>query len=126
MTVTCDYCGMDARLVTGADIYPHRPDLHQLQIWACQPCGAWVGCHKRSNAVPLGRLADAELRKAKSEAHAAFDPIWKSRKMSRGVAYNWLSQKLNIPFKDCHIGMFDIETCAEVVNVCNEAKGSVK
>lgn len=120
MTVKCDYCGSDAARVTGKEIYPHRPDLYSLQFWSCSPCGAWVGCHKRSNAVPLGRLANAELRKAKSAAHAAFDPLWKSGDKSRRGAYEWLSRKLNIPFKDCHIGMFDIETCAEVVRVCNE------
>lgn len=122
MTLTCNYCGKDAVLVTGKDIYPHRPDLYSLQFWSCLPCGAWVGCHKRSKAVPLGRLANAELRKAKSAAHAAFDPIWKSGDKSRRGAYEWLSKRLNIPFKDCHIGMFDTATCAEVVRVCTESK----
>lgn len=122
MTLKCDYCGREALLVSGRDIYPHRPDLYSLKFWSCSPCGAWVGCHKRSNAVPLGRLADADLRKAKSAAHAAFDPIWKSGEMHRRNAYDWLSKKLGIKFKDCHIGMFDIATCEKVVRICNEAR----
>ncbi len=123
MAVICDYCGKDAVLVSGKEVYPHRPDLYGLQFWKCAPCAAWVGCHKRSKAVPLGRLANAELRKAKSAAHAVFDPIWKSGDKSRKGAYEWLSKRLNVPFKDCHIGMFSVEQCAEVVRVCNERAG---
>lgn len=123
MAITCDYCGKDAALVSGKELYPHRPDLFGIQLWKCTPCEAWVGCHKRSNAVPLGRLANAELRKAKSAAHAAFDPIWKSGSKSRMGAYKWLSKQLNVPFKECHIGMFDIERCQQVVTVCNEWRG---
>ncbi|WP_262287703.1 DUF3268 family zinc-finger domain-containing protein [Pantoea sp. UYEF8] len=119
----CDYCGKDAALVSGKDMYPNRPDLAGLQFWKCPPCAAWVGCHKRSNAVPLGRLANAELRKAKSAAHAAFDPIWKSGRKSRRGAYEWLSKRLSIPFKNCHIGMFDVDTCERVVTACAEFKG---
>ena len=123
MCIKCDYCGKDAALVSGKEMYPHRPDLYSLQFWSCSPCQAWVGCHKRSNAVPLGRLANSELRKAKSAAHAAFDPIWTSGRKSRRGAYEWLSKRLSIPFKDCHIGMFDVDTCARVVTVCAEFRG---
>lgn len=45
MTVTCDYCQRPAGLVTGASLYPHRPDLFEKRFWACSDCEAWVGCH---------------------------------------------------------------------------------
>lgn len=120
MTVICDYCGSDAQLVTGEEIYPHRPDLYRLKFYSCSPCRAWVGCHKNSDAVPLGRLANAELRKAKNAAHAAFDPIWKSKQLNRSDAYYWLSRQLGIRFKDCHIGMFDVATCNKVIAACQQ------
>lgn len=120
MKLKCDYCGGSAALVTGAVIYPHRPDLHNLKFWHCEPCAAWVGCHKHSKSVPLGRLANAELRSAKSAAHAAFDPLWKSGGISRSDAYSWLSKKMGISGKDCHIGMFDAATCGEVIRICGE------
>lgn len=44
--VICDYCGNKAAQVTGRKIYPHRPDLFSLRFWHCEPCKAWVGCHK--------------------------------------------------------------------------------
>lgn len=74
----CAYCGVRSKLVTGKDLYPHRPDLYSLNFYQCTPCDAHVGCHK-GTPNPLGRLANAELRKMKSAAHAVFDPIWKSR-----------------------------------------------
>lgn len=116
--VICDYCGNKAALVTGRKIYPHRPDLNRLQFWHCEPCKAWVGCHKNSDAQPLGRLANAELRLAKSAAHRDFDPLWKSGNMTRKQAYQWLSNQLGIPKENCHIGMFDVETCHRVQAAC--------
>lgn len=122
-TILCDYCQQPAQLVGGATIYPYRRDLHSLRFWHCSPCGAWVGCHP-GTTKPLGRLADAELRIAKMEAHAAFDPRWrakdkKNRPVARTQAYNWLAKQLGIERGQCHIGLFDIETCRRVVEICN-------
>jgi len=122
VTIKCDYCSRRADLVSGRKIYPHRPDLFDLQFWLCTRCDAWVGCHKNSNAIPLGRLADEELRMAKQGAHAAFDPIWKQGIMDRKQAYRWLADALCIPAKSCHIGMFTPEQCYSVVRVCNQFK----
>lgn len=115
--VLCDYCGGWAKLVTGKVIYPHRPDLFGKSFYQCAPCDAFVGCHP-GTVNPLGRLADATLRKAKQAAHAAFDPLWKSGGMKRGAAYAWLADKLCIQNRHCHIGMMDPETCARVVAAC--------
>lgn len=120
--VICDYCGNPAELISGKDIYPHRPDLFSLKFWSCTPCKAYVGCHKDSDAVPLGRLANAELRSAKNRAHAAFDPLWKSKSMKRAEAYGWLSKTLGVSSKDCHIGMFNIEMCERVITACQQRK----
>lgn len=124
-TVTCDYCGNAARLVTGGVIYPHRSDLNQKHFYQCKPCGAHVGCHPGTTAA-LGRLADAELRRAKSAAHAAFDPLWqaKGRRLTRSAAYAWLARELGIKPADCHIGMFDVATCNRVVAICQKAEAA--
>lgn len=128
----CPYCDQPSKLVTGADIYPHRRDLRKLKFWHCKPCKAWVGCHRPNRKFgydgtqPLGRLANAELRKAKSAAHAAFDPLWRGKMQrdgkgqveARNAGYAWLSEQLGVGVDDCHIGMFDVETCERVVAVC--------
>ena len=112
----CPYCGNDAELTTGYKVYPHRLDLADLKVWACFPCDAWVGTHKNSPThAPLGRLANAELRKAKMAAHAAFDPWWKSGRMTRREAYQKLADLMSLDPKDTHIGMFDVDQCKTVV-----------
>ena len=127
--VICPYCGREAKQVSGEVIYPHRDDLSALRFWQCVPCQAWVGCHKRNchhgfnGGEPLGRLANAQLRKAKSLAHRVFDGLWQENKVLRGTAYKWLAKELGIEEKDCHIGMFDIDMCNRVVELCNGREG---
>ena len=125
--LTCPYCGKPAQLTTGEYIYPHRHDLKELRFWVCWPCEAHVGCHREGARVgtvvsdgtlPLGRLANAALRKAKSRAHAAFDPIWKTGRMRRRQAYSWLAKELGIAVEDCRIGMFDEHQCALTEIAC--------
>jgi hypothetical protein len=63
-------------------------------------------------------LANAELRAAKSAAHAAFDPLWKShgnKGAARARAYRWLAQEMKMRPENCHIGMFDLDQCRAVV-----------
>lgn len=114
--VPCPYCHGVAEFVHGDEIYEHRPDLHNKMFYICKPCDAYVGCHATSDA-PLGRLADAELRKAKVAAHNAFDHLWKTGGMKRGDAYGLLARELGIPKKECHIGMFDVAMCNRVKSV---------
>jgi hypothetical protein len=111
--VHCDYCNRRAVFTDSAVVYSGRS---YGNIYYCKPCKAWVGVHKGTRH-PLGRLANAELRKAKMKAHAAFDPLWKDGDMNRAQAYEWLADALGIPAARCHIGMFDVETCRRVVQV---------
>jgi hypothetical protein len=129
-SVECPYCHQPAPLVSGLEVYPHRRDLWRRNFYKCSPCGAWVGCHPAAGAqggghgdgtVPMGRLANEELRAAKQAAHAAFDPMWMRTRESRGKArrkaYGWLALQLCIPVERCHIGEFDLEMCRKVVEV---------
>lgn len=130
MSVTCPYCDRAAVLVTGNVIYLRRPDLFPKKFWNCEPCGAYVGCHPKADAhgrggcgdgtVPLGRLANAALRRAKQQAHAAFDPIWMSGRLNRRAAYAWLASLMGISKRNCHIGMFDVDACRAVVALVRE------
>lgn len=120
MTVTCDYCGNETEKTTGARVYPGRPDLATKIMFACFPCGAWVGCHPGADK-PLGRMANKALRGAKMDAHAAFDPLWKGQpRGERSPAYAWLAESLNISPDKCHIGMFDVDQCRAVQRACYE------
>lgn len=126
-TCTCHYCNSPAALVGGDVIYPHRQDLADLKFWHCDHCDAYVGCHKKGARVgktisdgtlPLGRLANKELRFWKSKAHGEFDPMWRDTGMSRNTAYRWLANKMGLHHDNCHIGDFTVEQCKQVVDLC--------
>lgn len=113
--VICPYCGQRAELVDSAVIYGRSYG----NIYLCEPCDAYVGTHRRNNK-PLGTLANKQLREWRKRAHRAFDPLWKSGKMTRDDAYKWLSRKMNLPPRKTHIGMFDIRQCKRVIKICRE------
>lgn len=116
----CPYCGKAPEFVDSEVIYGKSYGM----IYLCKPCEAFVGVHKGSRKA-LGRLANRELRAWKKRAHSYFDQLW-MRKMrngfskthSRHAAYKWLSDTMGIEPKYTHIGMFDIQQCREVVELC--------
>ena len=112
--VMCPYCGGRSEYTSSREVY-HGKDYGM--IYLCRPCEAYVGCHQ-GTAIPLGRLANAELRSAKMEAHRMFDPLWKDGDMNRHNAYAWLARELGLPTRYCHIGMFDVDQCQKVVEAC--------
>lgn len=124
--VVCPYCGARAELIDSGRVYSRSYG----PIWACLPCRAWVGVHRNSpRFAPLGRLADAGLRRAKVLAHDAFDPFWQAAVRTRGWsqdkarsrAYAWLARQMGIPVGRCHIGHFTVEQCQRVIAICRSA-----
>jgi hypothetical protein len=124
--VFCRYCFKPASLVTGAKIYAggeNSPWAHK-KFWfcPCRPGGSWVGCHSNSRRdIPMGHLADAELRAIRQIAHLYFDTLWKRKKEQGGpnnarkLAYSWIAGMLGIEVSRCHMGEFDIERCEKVI-----------
>lgn len=111
----CPYCGSTSTLQDSAVIYgrSYGPS------WICPnypECDSYVGCHPHTN-IPLGRMANKELRRAKNAAHAAFDPLWKRGHMSRGEAYRWISDQMGF---QVHVGELDVDQCRQVVALCSE------
>ena len=115
MAVYCPYCKKKAVFTSSKEVYDGR-DFGM--IYLCRKCGAYVGVHKGTD-IPLGRLANAELRMHKQFAHAAFDPIWQEKIMPRYGAYCWLAKKMNLPIKQAHIGMFNVKQCKKVIELSN-------
>ena len=114
--VICAYCKEPPVLVDSKIIY----GTSYGKIWLCEKCDAYVGVHKGTE-IPLGRLAKKDLREAKKEAHLHFDKLWKSGKMKRTQAYQWLSDTLMIDKEYTHIGMFNLQTCKKVVELSKHA-----
>ena len=118
--VYCPYCGKRAEFVDSAEIYHGKS---YGMIYLCRQCDAYVGCHGNGD-TPKGRLANAELRRWKIAAHAAFDPLWKYGKFKhrRNAAYAWLAGKMGLPQEKTHIGMFDVAECQRVIGICTEER----
>lgn len=115
----CRFCNSRVKYTSHAEIYGGRTFSDWPFIYLCtnEQCGASVGVHA-GTAYPLGTLADTKTKNARKAAHAAFDPIWKSKQMKRGDAYKWLAEKLDIERWRCHISWFDIDYCQLVVKHC--------
>ena len=111
----CPYCKSEnIKIISETDVYGR--EYKGRKIIACgnyPACDSYVGTHDDGTA--LGRLANKELRLAKKEAHNTFDRLWKSKEMSRGKAYQMLSDFLEIDSKYTHIGMFSVETCKKII-----------
>lgn len=134
-TPICPECGRPSEFVSGRDVYPGKPDLHAGVYYLCRPCGAYVGCHK-GTTQPLGTLAGPALRRWRKRAHAAFDPHWQllteqlfAKGMKRGAKaaarttmYTRLAEVMGLPPEKCHIGMFDIQQCREVIRICQSGE----
>jgi hypothetical protein len=75
------------------------------KCYMCLACDAYVGVHTGSR-VPLGRLADRELRELKKKCHRLFDTAWRGRQLSRERAYRHLAERIGIPPTECHFGWF--------------------
>lgn len=98
MQIYCTGCETDveARLTDGKERYPHRPDLYDLPFWRCDGCGNYVGCHHKTKdrTKPLGVIATPEILDARKKIHALLDPLWKSKRIKRGQAYAYVTNRM--------------------------------
>jgi len=115
----CRYCGNDVILTSNAEIY--GKEYGNGKCYLCRSCRAYVGVHT-GTVIPLGTLADKNLRNLRNNAHMLFDKLWKgqTRKMTRYDAYRWLSNKMNIKIEETHIGWFDEEQCKKIINLLGD------
>lgn len=101
MKIYCCGCEkeVEARLTSGAEIYAHREDLHELPFWKCDTCKNFVGCHHKTKnwSRPLGCIATPELLKARRFIHQVIDPLWQNHPekfRARGWIYRWLAHQM--------------------------------
>ena len=122
----CPYCGGKAHLRDASSMYHNFK--YNGKMYVCEnfpKCDSYVGCHPNTTK-PLGRMANKKLRTMKSKAHCYFDPLWKNRVFARNKslsynrtkAYQWLAHQLDLPESKCHIGLFDVDMCQKVIQIC--------
>lgn len=114
---------VDARLTSGAEVYPHRPDLADVPRWKCDGCGNHVGTHHKTKnrTKPLGNIPSDEIKRARIHIHALIDPEWKSGRMRRRQLYGKLSKALGYTY---HTG--EIKTIEEARNIYRVAQKVIR
>lgn len=122
MKIYCCPCeaDVDCRLTNGAEVYPHRKDLWSLPFWKCPTCGNYVGCHHKTNnpTKPLGNIPTKEIRQARKHIHAILDPLWKSKRFSRGYIYGKISARIGHEYHTAEIKT--VEEAREVYKIVKE------
>lgn len=108
--MNCPYCRKEAQWVANEQVYGRRYGKSYMCYW-CKDCDAYVGCHNNTK-TPLGTMANKPLRELRKKVHSMIDPLWKSKKYSRGMVY----ARLNDTFgKDIHVGEADEVMCEELI-----------
>ena len=115
----CRYCGSPVVYTSNAEIYGR--EYGEGKCYLCRTCRAFVGVHPGTD-IPLGTLANEELRRYRKAAHYWFDQIWKKplRITTRYKAYGWLAEQLKLPRESTHIGMFEKEECEKTIRLSQE------
>ena len=116
----CPYCGSLVQLRKGSELF--GPNAKVAKVYVCSnypACDAYVSAD--SKGKPMGTLANKGLRELRVQAHKSFDRLWRSGYMTREWAYKWLSVRMEINEKQCHIGQFDDNRCEKTIKLCNSA-----
>lgn len=115
---TCRYCGGPVTLVNNAEIYGRSYGDWPF-AYRCSPCDAFVGLHPLTD-IPLGTLANKELREARKTAKAAFRAAQQRLRLKRTEMYIWLATQMGIDRDVCHFGWFEVDQCREARRICQE------
>lgn len=127
MQIYCTGCGreVEARLTSGAEMYPHREDLAELPFWVHDECGSFVGTHHKTKnkTRPLGFLATPEVKKWRKIIHTILDPLWRSGKIKRTKAYAYISNRIDRTY---HTGeIYTVEEGRAIYEIVRELKDKI-
>lgn len=121
-TIHCPYCRAKATLRPAKVVYGTSA-LEGTYLYVCDrypQCDAYVAAHNKSR-LPMGTLANGNLRHKRIQAHKAFDRLWKNGQMTKWQAYKWLQAKLSLNDKQAHIALFGEYQCERLIEICNES-----
>ena len=84
-------------------------------------CDGTHGAHP--DGAPLGQPADHHTRRARIQAHEAFDDLWKAGRMKRRTAYHWMQRAMHLPPERAHIGRFTAGQCYRLIRLVRQELG---
>ena len=119
--IKCPYCGARAYLRPASVVYGGHTDDAGAKLYVCARypvCDAYVAAHK-DTLLPMGTLADRNLRRKRIEAHSALNRLIAAGFMTRKQAYRWLQIQLGLPESEAHIAKFSELRCQKVIDLCS-------
>ena len=111
----CPYCGSPVVYRSADGIYHDNRKGTMLYVCSRYPeCDSYVRVHAGTN-IPVGSLANHELRSLRRTAHYYFDQLHESGYMSKQDAYQWLADLVMAPLSEAHIGHLGEYYCKQVI-----------
>ena len=111
----CPYCGSSVVYRSADEIY--RDNSKGTMLYVCSrytECDSYVRVHAGTN-IPVGSMANHELRTLRRTAHRYFDQLYESGYMSKQDAYQWLADLIMAPLSEAHIGYLGEYYCKQVI-----------
>lgn len=116
----CPYCGGTVRYRSADGIYQDNQKGTMLYVCSHYPeCDAYVRVHAGTK-IPVGSMANHELRALRRSAHEYFDQLFKSGYMTKEDAYLWLAELISAPLSQAHIGYLGEYYCRLVIEECKK------
>ena len=110
--IHCPYCGAKATLRPVSAVYGDRAKTDGY-VYVCDrypACDSYVAAHRKS-LLPMGTLANGDLRHKRILAHKAFNWLWESGLMTKWQAYLWMQARLGLSPDQAHIAKFGEYMC---------------
>ena len=105
--IKCPYCHAHASLRPASLVYGSTPQTRGKFLYVCDrwpACNAYVSAHERT-LLPMGTLANGDLRHKRILAHRALKKLQQDCHMEKWEVYIWLQAKLGL---DAHRPVFRI------------------
>lgn len=122
ITVRCPYCGATATLKPSSAVYGAK-DIQGGYLYVCNrypKCNSYVSAHRKSK-LPMGTLANGDLRHKRIKAHQALRKLSDMGAMTKQEAYRWMQAELGLDETQAHIGKFDESMCDKLILTCSQA-----
>ncbi|WP_242996567.1 zinc-finger-containing protein [Lacrimispora amygdalina] len=121
--IECPYCKAKAILRPASVVYGSTLKEKGRHLYLCTnwpACDAYVSAHK-SSLLPMGTLANGDLRHKRIMAHRALSAFQRHGHMETWAVYLWLQMQLGLSREEAHIGRFSAEQCEQVIAACRQA-----
>lgn len=116
----CPYCGSTVIYRSADGIYQDNSRGAMLYVCSHYPnCDTYVRTHAGTR-IPVGSMANRELRLLRKTAHHYFDRLYESGIMSKEDAYYLLAGMIDAPLSQAHIGYLSDYYCKQVIEQCKE------